>query len=78
MSNVTPLAAGQINASDQLVIELVQADDAPAAILIRWPDQPTVSPPTRFDATAAAVMRLLAADVGKCVETITRSFRKSR
>ena len=39
----------------------MQASDAPAVVLMRWPDQPTVSPPSRFDATAAAVMRVLAA-----------------
>jgi len=59
MPNLT-LATGQIG-NDQLTIELVQTSDTPPAILFRWPDQPTVCPPSRFDATAAAVMRVLAA-----------------
>ena len=54
------LATGQINASDQLVIELVQASDTPAMVLVRWPEQPTISPPSRFNATAAAVMKVMA------------------
>ena len=48
---VPELATSQINASDQLVIELVQGDTTPAAILIRWPNQPTVTQPNRFDTT---------------------------
>ena len=61
MSKTTTLASGAITNADQLVVELVTPPDAPPVILIKWPDQPTVCPPSRFDATAAAVMRLLAA-----------------
>ena len=57
MSKVTPLASAPITNADRLIIELV----TPPTILIRWPDQPTVCPPSRFDATATAVMRVLAA-----------------
>ena len=34
-SKTTTLATGQINSSDQLVIELVQASDTPAVVLAR-------------------------------------------
>ena len=61
MSKATTLASGAITGADQIVVELVQAADTPAVVLVRWPDQPTVRPPSRFDATAAAVMRVLAA-----------------
>ena len=61
MSKTTTLASAPITNADQLIIELVTPPDAPATILIRWPDQPTVCPPSRFDATATAVMRVLAA-----------------
>ena len=58
MSNLI-LGSGQVG-SDQLVIELVQPSDSPAAILINWPAAATVSAPARFDATVSAVMRVLA------------------
>lgn len=66
MTKTTTLAEAMINASDQLTIELVQGDTLPPVALVRWHDQPTVSPPNRFDATAATVMRVLAAarDIG--------------
>ena len=60
MPNLT-LASAPITNADQLIVELVTLLDAPAIILIKWPDQPTVCPPSRFDATAAALMRVLAA-----------------
>ena len=41
------LATGQITRSDQLVIELVRAIEAPAIILIGWPSAPTVTDNTR-------------------------------
>jgi hypothetical protein len=41
MSQVTELASGQITAVDAIVIELVQADETPAVVIIRWPAKPT-------------------------------------
>ena len=61
MSKATTLASAPDHQRDQLVIELVTPADAPAAVLVRWPGQPTVSPPSRFDAAAAATMRTIAA-----------------
>jgi hypothetical protein len=53
------LAVGSVTQSDQLVIELVQPPDTPAAILIKWPPQPTVTDPAKLTATIAAIVRVL-------------------
>jgi hypothetical protein len=53
------LAAGPVTQSDRLAIELVQRPDTPAAILIKWPPQPTVTDPAELTATIAAIMRVL-------------------
>ena len=42
MSRVTELASGQINGRDTITIELIEADGAPAVIIVRWPARPTV------------------------------------
>jgi hypothetical protein len=55
------LAVGSVTQSDQLVIELVQPPDTPAAILIKWPSKPTVTDPARLTATVAAIVRVLGA-----------------
>jgi len=41
------------------VIELVQPADTPAAILIKWSQQPTVTDPAKLTATIAAIVRVL-------------------
>ena len=48
MSQVTVLAEGQITPSNAVVVELVEADETPAAVIIRWPAKPTVLHPRRF------------------------------
>jgi hypothetical protein len=53
------LAVGAVTQSDRLAIELVQRPDTPAAILIKWPPQPTVTDPAELTATIAAIMRVL-------------------
>jgi hypothetical protein len=60
MSKVTLLASAQITAVDTLTIELVEADETPAVILIRWPLKATVCHPRRFPDTAAMLARLFA------------------
>ena len=60
MSKVTELAAGKITAADTLVVELVEATETPAVVLLRWPGQPSVADPDRFPAVANAVMAVLA------------------
>jgi hypothetical protein len=47
-SKVTELASGAITATDYLVIELIEADETPAAVIVRWPLKPTVLHPQRF------------------------------
>jgi hypothetical protein len=60
MSQVTVLAEGEINASGGITVELVEADETPAAVIIRWPAKPTVVHPRRFSDTAAVIARLFA------------------
>jgi hypothetical protein len=55
------LAVGEITQSDQLVVELIQRPDTPDAILIKWPQRPTVTNPRRLTATVAAIVRVLGA-----------------
>jgi hypothetical protein len=53
------LAVGSVTQSDQLVVELVQPPDTPAAILIKWPAKPTVTDPAKLTSTIAAIVRVL-------------------
>jgi hypothetical protein len=63
MHNVTPLSAGHLN-GQTLKIELVESgNDLPNTVAIRWPDKPTLCPPSQLDATVAAAMRILANSV---------------
>ena len=54
------LATGQINASDQLTVELHRPADLPAFILIKWPSAASVASPATFGNLVAAVYRVLA------------------
>jgi hypothetical protein len=60
MSKVTELASSQITPSDTLAVELVEADETPAVVIIRWPVKPSVVHPRRFPDTAATIARLFA------------------
>jgi hypothetical protein len=60
MSKITELASSQINTSDTLAIELVEADETPAVVIIRWPVKATVLHPRRFPDTAARIARVFA------------------
>ena len=42
MSKVTELASSQITAVDVITIELVEANETPAVVIIRWPAKPSV------------------------------------
>ena len=42
MSKVTELDSCQITAVDVITIELVEANEAPAVVIIRWPAKPSV------------------------------------
>jgi hypothetical protein len=60
MSKVTELASSQITPSNTLAVELVEADETPAVVIIRWPVKPSVVHPRRFPDTAATIARLFA------------------
>ena len=53
-SKITELASAQLTASDTLTIELVEAAETPAVIIIRWPGKPTILHPRRFGSAADA------------------------
>jgi hypothetical protein len=62
-NQTTPLSSGTLNGHDQLIIELVESEEAnvhPAVVAIRWPSKATVTTPAAYDQLAANVMRLLA------------------
>jgi hypothetical protein len=63
MSQITELASSQINASDTIVVELVEADETPAVVIVRWPAKPTVSHPRRFPSGADNAARVFASAV---------------
>jgi hypothetical protein len=60
MSNLTPLASGQITATDAIVVVLAEPADMPATIVIHWPAASTVCDPRRFPDVAATVAQLFA------------------
>jgi hypothetical protein len=51
MSNITEVASGQINGT-AITIELVEADETPAVVIVRWPAKPSVLHPHRFPGAA--------------------------
>ena len=62
-NQTTHLASGTLNGHDQLIVELVESENAaqhPPVIAIRWPSKATVTTPAAPDQVAANVMRLLA------------------
>jgi len=48
------------------VFDLVELNEHPSLIRIRWPDHATVVPPARFNALAAEVMQVFASAVTAC------------
>ena len=52
-----------ITATDHLAIELVEADEAPIVVMIRWPAKPTIFHPRRFPCGADNAARILASAV---------------
>jgi hypothetical protein len=55
------LAVGEVTQSDRLAVELVRRPDRSDAILIKWPQRPTVTDPAQLTATVAAIVRVLGA-----------------
>jgi hypothetical protein len=73
------LAVGAVTQSDRLEIELVQGLDTPAAILIKWPPQPTVTDPAKLTATIAAIVRVLGmAQIELAARRAAGKFKRSR
>ena len=68
MTKITELADGAITAVDTLAIELVEADETPAVVIIRWPLKATVLHPRRFPAAAESAARIFAAAVIKLAQ----------
>jgi hypothetical protein len=66
MNDTTDLARGQINGSDELLVQLIRPADIPAAdrtlkparVRIVWPPAPTVVSPANFPDVAAFLTRL--------------------
>jgi hypothetical protein len=63
MSHVTELATAQLTATDAVVIELIEADETPAVVLIRCPDKASVLHPYRFPTVADVAARIFATAV---------------
>jgi hypothetical protein len=61
MSTITTLAAGQITAVDAITIELVETNEHPTVIIVRWPVKPSVLHPHRFGTAADVAARAFAA-----------------
>ena len=59
MSKVTDLARASINGHDTITAELIEADETPAVVIIRWPSKPFVIH-HGFPDTAATVAKLFA------------------
>jgi hypothetical protein len=56
MSNSTILGEAQITAVDTLTIELVEANETPAVVLICWPAKGSVLHPGRFPDNACTAV----------------------
>jgi hypothetical protein len=60
---VTELAAGQLTATETINMELIEANETPSVVIIRWPAKPTVLHPHRFPTAADVCARTFAAAV---------------
>jgi hypothetical protein len=65
MSKITELASGAITAADTITIELVEADETPAVVIVRWPVKATVMHPRRFPSGANSAAAVFAAAIVK-------------
>jgi hypothetical protein len=63
MSKVTELASGQITAVAAITIELIEANETPAVVIVRWPAKPSVLHPHRVPAVADVAARTFATAV---------------
>ena len=73
MSQIIELASSQINAGDSIVVELVEADETPTVVIVRWPAKPTVVHPRRFPIAAHAAGHI--GGVGAVLELVKEPAR---
>jgi hypothetical protein len=60
VSKVTQLASASITPTDMITVELVQAEETPAVVIIKWPDKPTVLHMRKLAEAMATACRVLA------------------
>jgi hypothetical protein len=75
MSQTTELGSGAITAVDTITIELVESEETPPVIIIRWPVKPTVLHPRRFPYAANTAAALFAGAVVRLAH-IRRDHRR--
>ena len=68
MSKVTELASGQLTSTETITVELIEADEAHAVVIVRWPNKATVIHPHRFGSAADNAARTFAAAVVKLAQ----------
>jgi hypothetical protein len=61
LSKVTELAAAQLTATETITVELIEANETPAVVIVRWPCKPSVFHPGRFPGAADSAARVFAA-----------------
>jgi hypothetical protein len=61
MTERTVLAHGQDTPTETIIVELLEADQTPAVIIVRWPNKPSVFHPRRFPGAADSAARVFAA-----------------
>jgi hypothetical protein len=61
VSNVTVLGSGQLTATETITVELIEANETPAVVVVRRPNKPSVFHPHRFPDTASTVARTFTA-----------------
>jgi hypothetical protein len=75
MAQITELASGAITAVHHITIELVESDETPPVIIIRWPSKPSVLHPRRFPSAANITVALFAGAVVRLAH-IRRDHRR--
>ena len=60
MTKITTPAEGQLSATESVSIELVEADETPAVVIVGWPSKPTVLHPHHFPFAADVAARTFA------------------
>jgi hypothetical protein len=56
VTKVSELASNKITASKTITVELIEANETPAVVIVRWPSKPSVIHPHRFPAVAGIAL----------------------